>query len=223
MRLEAILFDMDGTLVDTFPDFIQVIQGLRVAHGLPPVAESSVLAVISAGARGMLEASFSIDPSSDEFEALRQEFLRSYQENCAIHSRLFDGLEPLLGDIESAGLRWGVVTNKPLRFAEPLLRRLGLAERCAVLICPDHVKNSKPDPEPVLLACSRLAVQPGAALFVGDDLRDVQAGQAAGSRTVAAAYGYINPQDNPRNWGADAVVDDPRALRVLLDRSLCRC
>jgi phosphoglycolate phosphatase len=138
-------------------------------------------------------------------------------------TRPFDGIQELLADIEQAKLVWGVVTNKPLRFAEPIMQQLGLAERSAILICPDHVSNSKPDPEPMILACSQLGLDPASVLFVGDDLRDIESGRAAGTRTAAVTYGYIHPEDNPRNWGADVVVDHPLELRAVLERALCSC
>jgi len=116
-----------------------------------------------------------------------------------------------------------VVTNKPVRFAEPIMQRLGLAERSACLVCPDHVTHSKPDPEMVVLACRQLDVDPQTALFIGDDQRDIESGRAAGSKTVAARYGYIHPDDHPEHWGADAIIDHPLELRALLDRALCGC
>ena len=129
----------------------------------------------------------------------------------------------LLGEIEKAKLIWGVVTNKPLRYAEPIMQQLGLAERSAILICPDHVTNSKPDPEPMTLACKTLGLDPASVLFVGDDLRDIESGRAAGTKTAAVTYGYIHPDDNPRHWGADVVVDNPQELIGVLDRALCSC
>jgi len=223
MRLRAVLFDMDGTLLDTAPDFIAVVQAMRAARGLTPVAEQQVRDVVSGGARAMVLSAFDVDPLSTEFEELRLEFLARYQENCAVHSHLYDGMAELLDEIERANLIWGVVTNKPLRFAEPIMHQLGLASRSAVLICPDHVTKSKPDPEPMLLACSRLDLDPSSVLFVGDDLRDIESGRAAGSRTAAVRYGYIHPEDNPGNWGADVVIDHPLELRQVLDRALCSC
>ncbi|MDT4868443.1 N-acetylmuramic acid 6-phosphate phosphatase [compost metagenome] len=171
----------------------------------------------------MVAASFAMDPLAEQFEALRLEFLERYQDHCAVLTRPFDGIDQLLADIEQAKLIWGVVTNKPLRFAEPIMQQLGLAERSAILICPDHVTNSKPDPEPMLLACSQLGLDPASVLFVGDDLRDIESGRAAGTRTAAVTYGYIHPDDNPRNWGADVVVDHPLELRAVLDRALGGC
>ncbi|GAB6389898.1 N-acetylmuramic acid 6-phosphate phosphatase MupP [Stutzerimonas marianensis] len=223
MRLGAVLFDMDGTLLDTAPDFIAVTQAMRVSRGLSRIADQSIRDVVSGGAQAMVLAAFDVDPLSAEFEALRQEFLDRYQDHCALESRLYDGMEQLLADIEQAKIAWGVVTNKPVRFAEPIMQRLGLASRCAVLICPDHVSRSKPDPEPMLLACSRLALDPSTVLFVGDDLRDIESGRAAGSKTAAVRYGYIHPDDNPDHWGADVVVSHPLELRAVLDRALGSC
>jgi phosphoglycolate phosphatase len=223
MRLQAVLFDMDGTLLDTAPDFVAVIQAMRAARQLPPVPEQTVRDVVSGGARAMVINAFEVDPFSAEFETLRLEFLERYQEHCAVFSHPFDGMAALLEDIERARLVWGVVTNKPVRYAEPIMRRLGLAERSKVLVCPDHVKHSKPDPEPMLLACSQLGLDPSSVLFVGDDLRDIESGRAAGSKTAAVTWGYIHPDDNPRHWGADVVVDHPLELRAVLDRALCGC
>ncbi|MFC0709858.1 N-acetylmuramic acid 6-phosphate phosphatase MupP [Azorhizophilus paspali] len=223
MTLRAVLFDMDGTLLDTAPDFIAIIQAMRAERGLPPADEHAIRQVVSGGARAMIVAAFAVEPSSAGFEALRLEFLDRYQEHCAVFTRPYEGMQELLADLERARLQWGVVTNKPLRFAEPIMQRLGLAERSAVLICPDHVKNSKPDPEPMVLACSQLGLAPASVLFVGDDLRDIESGRAAGTRTAAVRYGYIHPDDNPGHWGADVVVDHPLDLRRVLDQALCSC
>ena len=148
MRLRAVLFDMDGTLLDTAPDFIAICQAMRAERDLPPIADKLIRDEISGGARAMVAVTFNMDPESPGFEALRLEFLERYQHNYAVHTRLFDGMAELLADIEKAHLIWGVVTNKPVRFAQPIMERLGLAERSALLICPDHVTRSKPDPEP---------------------------------------------------------------------------
>ncbi|WP_339512648.1 N-acetylmuramic acid 6-phosphate phosphatase MupP [Pseudomonas sp. RL_15y_Pfl2_60] len=223
MRLRAVLFDMDGTLLDSAPDFIAICQAMRVERGLEPIAEKLIRDQVSGGARAMVSVTFGLDPQDAEFEPLRLEFLDRYQRHCAVLTRPFDGINELLDDIEQAKLIWGVVTNKPLRFAEPIMQQLGLAKRSAILICPDHVKNSKPDPEPMILACKTLDLDPASVLFVGDDLRDIESGRAAGTKTAAVTYGYIHPQDNPRNWGADVVVDHPLQLRAVLDNALCSC
>ena len=223
MHLRAVLFDMDGTLLDTAPDFIAVAQAMRQARGLPRVPDQQIRDVVSGGARAMVLSAFDVDPASDEFEVLRLEFLDRYQEHCAVESQLYDGMAQLLSEIEEADLLWGVVTNKPLRFAEPIMHQLGLRSRSAVLVCPDHVSRSKPDPEPMLLACSQLGLPPASTLFVGDDLRDIESGRAAGSRTAAVRYGYIHPDDDPDQWGADLVVSHPLELRAVLNRVFGTC
>ena len=223
MRLRAVLFDMDGTLLDSAPDFIAISQAMRAERGLPTIADKLIRDQVSGGARAMVAANFSMDPEAEGFEALRLEFLDRYQAHCAVLTRPFDGMDELLNDIEQAKLIWGVATNKPVRYAEPIMQQLGLAQRSAVLVCPDHVSRSKPDPEMILLACAKMGVEPAATLFVGDDERDIEAGRAAGCKTAAVTYGYIHPQDNPRNWGADVVVDHPLELRTVLEQALCSC
>lgn len=223
MHLRAVLFDMDGTLLDTAPDFIAVAQAMRQVRGLSRIPDKQVRDVVSGGARAMVLSAFDVDPMSDEFETLRLEFLDRYQEHCAVESRLYDGMAQLLNEIEEADLLWGVVTNKPVRFAEPIMQQLGLSSRSAVLVCPDHVSRSKPDPEPMLLACSQLGLAPANTLFVGDDLRDIESGRAAGSRTAAVRYGYIHPDDDPDQWGADLVVSHPLELRAILNRVSSNC
>jgi N-acetyl-D-muramate 6-phosphate phosphatase len=223
MRLRAVLFDMDGTLLDTAPDFIAICQSMLADRGLASVSDKLIRDEISGGARAMVAATFALSPTEPEFEALRLEFLERYQVNCAVHSTLFDGMAELLVDIEKANLIWGVVTNKPVRFAQPIMEQLGLAERSAILICPDHVTHSKPHPEPLILACSMLNLDPASVLFVGDDLRDIESGRDAGTKTAAVRYGYIHPDDNPDHWGADVVVDHPLDLRKVLDNALCSC
>ena len=221
--LKAVLFDMDGTLLDTAPDFVAVCQAMLKAHGRAPIDDQRIQDVVSGGARAMVAATFDMDPEAPGFETLRQEFLDRYQEHCAVFTRPYEGVAELLESIERSRLIWGVVTNKPVRFAEPIMQQLGLAERSAVLVCPDHVKNSKPDPEMLLLACSQLNIDPSQVLFIGDDLRDIESGRAAGTKTAAVRYGYIHPDDNPAHWGADVIVDHPRDLLAVLDRALCSC
>jgi phosphoglycolate phosphatase len=214
---------MDGTLLDTAPDFIAICQSMLADRGFPAVADKLIRDEISGGAKAMVAAAFALSPSAPEFEALRLEFLERYQVACAVHSTLFDGMAELLADIEKSKLIWGVVTNKPVRFAQPIMEQLGLAERSAILICPDHVTHSKPHPEPLILACKMLDLDPASVLFVGDDLRDIESGRDAGTKTAAVRYGYIHPHDNPDHWGADVVVDHPLDLRKVLDNALCSC
>jgi len=223
MALRAVLFDMDGTLLDTAPDFVAVCQAMRASRDLAPVDDQLIRDVVSGGARAMVSATFGLEVGAEGFEALRQEFLERYQQHCAVLSKPFDGMLELLGDIEASRLIWGVATNKPVTFAEPIMQQLALAERSAVLVCPDHVPRSKPAPDMLLLACEKIGVAPADVLFVGDDARDIEAGRAAGCKTAAVTYGYIHPEDNPRHWGADVVVDHPLELRAVLDNALCSC
>ena len=223
MRLRAVLFDMDGTLLDSAPDFIAVIQAMRSARDLQPVTAQAIRDVVSGGARAMVAAAFAEEPGTAAFEALREEFLQRYQAHCAVLTRPYPGISELLSDIERAQLRWGVATNKPLRYAEPIMQQLQLHTRSAVLLCPEHVAQSKPAPDMLLLACQQMALQPGEVLFVGDDERDIAAGRAAGCRTAAVTWGYIHPEDHPSHWGADVIVNHPGELRSVLDNALCGC
>jgi len=223
MRLRAVLFDMDGTLLDSAPDFIAVIQAMRSARDLQPITAQAIRDVVSGGARAMVAAAFAEAPGTAAFEALREEFLQRYQAHCAVLTRPYPGISELLSDIERAHLRWGVATNKPLRYAEPIMQQLQLHTRSAVLLCPEHVAQSKPAPAMLLLACPQMALQPGEVLFVGDDERDIAAGRAAGCRTAAVTWGYIHPEDHPSHWGADVIVNHPGELRSVLDNALCGC
>lgn len=223
MRLRAVLFDMDGTLLDSAPDFVAVVQAMRAARELPEADAQAVRDVVSGGARAMVAAAFDAEDGSAEFEALRLEFLERYQAHCAELTQPYPGIRELLDDIEHAKLRWGVATNKPLRFTAPIMQRLQLEQRSAVLLCPDHVAQSKPAPDMLLLACQQLGLQPAEVLFVGDDERDIAAGRAAGCRTAGVTWGYIHPDDNPGHWGADVIVNHPSELRAVLDRALCSC
>ena len=180
MALRAVLFDMDGTLLDTAPDFVAVCQAMRAARDLQPLDEQLIRDVVSGGARAMVSVTFGLEVGAEGFEALRLEFLERYQQHCAVLSRPFDGMPELLEDIERAHLQWGVATNKPVTFAEPIMQQLALAERSAVLVCPDHVPRSKPAPDMLLLACEQMGIAPGDVLFVGDDARDIEAGRYQG-------------------------------------------
>lgn len=223
MKFEAILFDMDGTVLDSAPDFIAISQQMLNKHGLPAVDDEKIRQVVSGGAKAMVAAAFDITEDNPQFESLRLEFLDLYLHSCAVHSCLYKGIDKLLTDIEKASIKWGIVTNKPVRFAEPILERLGLTERCAVLVCPEHVSYCKPSPEPLLLAAKQLAIDPQTILYVGDDKRDIDSGNAAGCKTLAVCYGYIHPQDNPHNWGAGAVVNTVTELQQVIDRAICGC
>ena len=208
--LRAVLFDLDGTLVDSAPDLISAVQALCNELGAPPPDAEAVRRVVSAGGRAMLRQGL---PGADEvmIDQWLPRFLDIYSVNMAEHTRLYDGMDEVLGGFEARGIAWGIVTNKPGWLARPLLDLLALDTRCSALVTGDCLPVRKPDPAPVLYACELARVDAASTAFVGDDLRDVQAGRAAGTLTIAAAWGYLNGGD-PNAWGADRVVDLPIGL-----------
>lgn len=215
---QSVLFDLDGTLVDTAPDFIRVLNQLRECYDRPALPHDIIRAVVSAGARAMVQTGFPEHPvDSPEFTRIRQEFLDLYAQGLADESRLFDGMADVLAKLEARGVPWGVVTNKPRVYSEPLLAGLQLDRRCRVLVCPDDVSRTKPDPEPLFLACRQLQVEPSRSVYVGDHVRDIEAGRNAGMPTVAAGWGYIVQGEDPRDWRADHLLWNVNDLGDLLD------
>lgn len=216
--LQAVLFDLDGTLLDTVEDFLAIIHSMREQRGMPEAPLHLIRSTVSDGSAGMLCAAFSITPEHAHFAELRDEFLERYQQDIARHTRPFPGIVELLDWLDAEQLPWGVVTNKMSRFSIPLLEAMGLAGRCASLVCPDQVSRGKPHPEPLLKACAEMGVDPARSVYVGDHLRDIQAGRAAGMRTVAALYGYLPPGDDPLHWNADFTIRNAAALRPWLEQ-----
>ena len=215
----AVLFDLDGTLADTAPDLAAAVNWLRTERGLEPAPYSALRPTASAGARGMIGAAFGLAPGDDGYEELRVQWFDRYQSNMAVESGLFEGVDLLLQGIEDAGMAWGVVTNKPARFTDPLIPQIGLAH-AGCIISGDTMPHAKPHPAPLLEAARRLDIAPSACWYVGDDLRDIEAGRAAGMLTVACAWGYCGAIE-PSTWGADFLCDTPLDLLGLL-RSLVR-
>lgn len=213
----AVLFDLDGTLADTAPDLAGAVNRMRLRRGLPLLPVEQLRPVASAGARGMLAVGLGVAPDDREYEHLREEFLVEYEGALDVESRLFDGALELLDALAAAGVAWGVVTNKAMRFTRPVLDALGVASRAAVVIAGDTTPHPKPHPEPLFEACRRLNLEPQHAVYVGDDLRDVLAARAAGMPVVAAAYGYLGQTPDLASWGADAVIDALPQLLDLLD------
>jgi phosphoglycolate phosphatase len=206
----AVFFDLDGTLVDSAPDMIEAMRRLRAEEGESPDRAESIGAVVSKGGRAMIRRGF---PGADEarVEILLPRFLDLYAEAIATNSALFPGMDAVLTALEARGTPWGVVTNKPGWLARALMAELSLHHRCAALVTGDCLLLKKPDPAPILRACEIAGVAAARSIYVGDDLRDIEAGRAAGMRTIAAAWGYLDGED-PRNWGADCVVDSPAQL-----------
>ena len=223
MRIQAVLFDMDGTLLDTAKDFYAIVQSMRTERGLAPFDdEIGVRQQVSRGAQIMVAYAFALKPNDPTVEPLRDTFLARYELQHAQFTEPFPGVLDLLQHLDDAGIRWGVATNKPLRFAQPIMDALNLSARSAVLLCPEHVTHSKPAPDMLLAACQQLQLDPRQVIYVGDDQRDIDAGRAAAMHTVAVRYGYIVPSDNPCNWGADAVIESMAELEPLL-AAYCSC
>jgi phosphoglycolate phosphatase len=210
----AVFFDLDGTLVDSAPDLVAAVQALCAELGAPPPDADAVRRVVSTGGRAMLRQGL---PGADDamIEQWLPRFLDLYSVNMLEHTRLYDGMPEVLELFEARGIAWGIVTNKPGWLARPLLDQMDLRTRCAALVTGDCLAVRKPDPAPVLHACELAGIDVATIAFVGDDLRDVQAGRAAGAHTIAAAWGYLDGGD-PHAWGADQVLKQPRELPVAL-------
>jgi 2-phosphoglycolate phosphatase len=215
-RPEAVLFDLDGTLADTAPDLAAALNKLRADRGLEPAPYESLRPYASAGARGLIGAGLELGPESEEYEALRIAFLDNYAASIAVHSRLFDGIPAMLDRLETAGIGWGIVTNKAMRFTDALVPLIGLGH-AGCIVSGDTTPHAKPHPAPLLEAAQRMRVSPAACWYVGDDMRDIQAGRAAGMVTVAAAWGYCG-SDGPTGWNAHAIAGSPLELLDLIPK-----
>ena len=212
----AVFFDLDGTLADTAADLAAPVNAMRIERGLPPMPLETLRPYASMGARGLIGRGLGVQREDAGFESLRIEFLQRYEAAMVVHTRLFAGMPEVLDALDAAGVRWGVVSNKVERYVRPIVAALGLAERSAVAIGGDTTPHAKPHPEPLLHAARLTGRAPTACVYVGDDLRDVDAGRAAGMRTVAAAYGYCGAHEPPHRWGADALIEHPEDLHRLL-------
>ena len=215
-QIQAVLFDLDGTLVDTAPDFLRICNQLLKAEGRPAVDPARLRLTVSNGGRAVIEGAFGFKDDHPDFERLLEQMLSLYEASPAQDSRLFAGFDEMLTWLDEVGVPWGIVTNKPARFTHKLMQQLTLDERCAVTICPDDVSRSKPDPEGLLLACKRINRSPSSTLYIGDHQRDIQAGQAAGMRTLTAAFGYLGPNDQPERWHSDFCIQESTQLLPLL-------
>jgi phosphoglycolate phosphatase len=210
--IDCVLFDLDGTLADTAPDLGAALNKMRTDRGLDALPLEPLRRMASSGARGLVGVGFGLKPGDPDYEAHRIEFLANYEAALYVHTRLFDGVADLLAALEAAPKRWGVVTNKARRFTDPLSRAIGFTGRAACVVSGDTTPHAKPHPAPLLHAAAEAGVAPQRCLYVGDDLRDVQAGRAAGMRTLAVTWGYLGDGEPPHAWGADAVIDHPRAV-----------
>lgn len=201
-HINAVFFDLDGTLIDTAPDFIAAVNNLRVEHRLSPLPAEAIRPYVSEGAGGLIKACFDISDEND-FQKARLRLLDHYHDVDHQHSRLFDYAEEFLDKLEAAKIPWGIVTNKPERFATPLIQKLQLQDRLICLLCPDHVAEKKPHPESLFLAASMAQIPAQECFYFGDHLRDIQAGQSATMLTASVGFGYFPLSENPLDWNAD--------------------
>ena len=215
-NITAILFDLDGTLIDSAPDLGAAADQMRVARGMPSLPLASYRHMAGAGARGMLEIAFSIGVDYPGYEAMREEFFSNYAACLTERTVVFDGVHELIACLEQRQLPWGVVTNKSSRFTDPLTRAMPLFVSAGVIVSGDTTPHAKPHPAPLLEAARRLGIPAEQCVYVGDDERDIAAGLAAGMKTVAASYGYLGKKTEIQAWGAHAEINSPLALLQLL-------
>ncbi len=221
--IDAVLFDLDGTLLDTAADLAAALNAILQRHGRAPLAPEAVRPYVSRGGMALVRLGFELPQEAEATPAqaaraknLYDELLDFYGANLSANTRLFPGMDALLARLERRR-RWGIVTNKPQFLTAPLLADMRLTKRAACVVSGDTLEKRKPWPQPLLHACETLAIAPACAIYVGDDARDIECGRRAGMRTVAAAYGYIPPGDDPRNWGADAIIQHPDDIQQWLD------
>jgi phosphoglycolate phosphatase len=211
-----VLFDLDGTFADTAPDMRNALNRVLAQHQLPPLPLEAVRPHVSNGARGMVRAGFNLLPEDDGYVPLRDAFLVEYERALCLESRWFDGMHELVETLEQRDIAWGIVTNKATRYTHPLLNALDVTTRAACVVCGDTCARAKPHPDSLLHAANLIGIEPAQCLYVGDDLRDIQAANAAGMRGVVAMYGYLGVDPRPRAWPAAAFVDAPAQIATLL-------
>ena len=214
--IRAVLFDLDGTLIDSAPDLGAAADKMRIDRGLPSLPYELYRPLAGAGARGMLKVAFDMTPEHQDFMAMREEFFANYEAAMTVHTYVFDGVQDLIASLQAQSLAWGVVTNKMARFTDPLVQAMPLFESAAAIVSGDTTPHPKPHPEPLFEAARRLGLSPEQCLYVGDDERDIVAGLAAGMATVAADYGYLGDKADTASWGAHARIKSPQELLQLL-------
>ena len=217
-HIQAVLFDLDGTLIDSAPDLGAAADKMRVDRGLPSLPLANYRPMAGSGARGMIGVAFEIGPDHSDFPALREEFFANYANCMTDATYAFDGVEDLIANLQILGFPWGVVTNKSSRFSEPLTASMPLFSSAVTIVSGDTTPHAKPHPAPLLEAARRLAIDPARCLYVGDDERDIVAGLAAGMSVVAATYGYLGNVSDPSSWSAHAVINSPIELLQLLKK-----
>lgn len=216
--IRTVLFDLDGTLLDTAPDLADALNTVLVEQHRPPLPYTAIRPVVSHGGIALIELGFRLERGDPAFEPLRQRLLAVYRANLSCKTRPFAGMEALLDALEARRLNWGVVTNKPAWLTEPLLQDLGLYERAACIVSGDTLQERKPHPAPMLLACRLAGSEPAQCVYIGDAQRDVEAGRNAGMHTLVALFGYLQAHDDPQAWQASGTVRTPAEVLDWLDR-----
>jgi phosphoglycolate phosphatase len=212
MSIQSVLFDLDGTLLDTAPELAAALNTLRSQHGQAPLPLASIRAVISQGSQGLIRLGFGISENDQQFMPLRQQLLALYAQNLGNNTPLFPGIAELLAVLEEQRIPWGIVTNKLTEHTQPLLQKLQLAQRTICVVSGDTLAYSKPHPAPLLYACELLQSEPKRCIYLGDAQQDVLAGNAASMTTLIAAYGYLSPDDQPEAWSAAGIIQHPQEL-----------
>jgi len=218
-HLKTVLFDLDGTLADTAPDLADALNTVLGNNGKAPLPFEQIRPVVSHGGIALVRLGFGIEPEHPEFDALRQQLLDVYANGIANKTKLFPGMAELLSSIETAGMNWGVVTNKPTWLTKPLLDALQLTQRAVSIVSGDTLAERKPHPSPLLYACEQAGSHSMECVYVGDAERDIVAGHRAGMKTVVALFGYLGEDDRPETWGADALLETPHHIKEWLQLS----
>lgn len=213
---ESVLFDLDGTLADTAPDLAAAANQLLISRGLSPKPLELLRPMASMGARGLIKVALGIEADDPRFLSIRDEFLNNYEQAIHVHTELFQGIEALLDQLDHHRIPWGIVTNKQERFTHPLVKSMRLDQRTPAIVSGDTTAYPKPHPAPILLCAQMLKIDPTKSIYVGDDLRDIQAGHAAGMHTIAAAYGYCGEESPAHSWGATYLVQNPSEIEDIL-------
>ncbi|MEE9342331.1 MAG: HAD-IA family hydrolase [Gammaproteobacteria bacterium] len=210
--VRAVLFDLDGTLLDTAPDLANALNYVLIQHGRKPLSEKTIREVVSHGGRALIELGFSLTDKDPELEPLRQQLLAYYKDNLCVDTRLFNGMDCVLDTLESHNIPWGIVTNKPGWLTNPLVKTLKLHQRTNCIVSGDTLKQCKPHPAPLLHAADLIQMKPEHCVYVGDAQRDIEAGKNAGMKTITALFGYLSVSDKPETWSADAMINQPQEI-----------
>jgi len=218
--IRAVMFDLDGTLLDTAPDFVVVVNQLLIEQQRPVLSADIIRAGVSNGSKALIKLAFAIDENNAQFEPLRQRLLELYLQNHSVYTKPFPGINTLIEQLAAHNIAWGIATNKPALYTLPLMIDMNMQPPPTSIICPDHVGRAKPDPESLFLASNQLGCTPEEIIFVGDHKRDIDCGKGAGSITIAAAYGYVDEGDDPASWNADYCVNHADEIWPIIEKYL---